>query len=130
MQFPKGVREALCAAQSALYDRANSAGTGVDVSRILEWTAELQYMIDQIDQVRPLGSNGKHGDWHTGRCGCGNNVQSWVIRFNPVVGHYADLCDYINQKSGWHCTHPKMMGSRLCTYHGSVSSVRFDPKYR
>lgn len=37
-------------------------------------------------------------------------------------------CEY--QDSGWgRCTNPQAHGLRLCTYHGTVSSVRFDPKY-
>jgi hypothetical protein len=38
-----------------------------------------------------------------------------------------DTCDYVGLTK---CQDPKMPDSRLCTYHGTISSVRFDPKYK
>lgn len=63
----KMTREALCAAQSALAERARS---GVDEDRVTHWSARLQDLIDQIDVARPLGPDGKHGEQHTDVCGC------------------------------------------------------------
>lgn len=64
---PKMTREALCAAQSALYRRAED---GVDVGRVPHWVARLGEMVNQIDEHRPLGPDGKHGNLHTATCGC------------------------------------------------------------
>lgn len=58
----KGLREALCAAQSHL----------------LTWMPhgyqpqifKLQELINECDRHRPLGPDGKHGDRHTATCGC------------------------------------------------------------
>lgn len=63
----KATREALCAAQSSLGERARA---GIDVGWVPHWVDRLQALIDQIDVHRPLGSNGKHGDLHTSTCGC------------------------------------------------------------
>ncbi len=63
----KATREALCAAQSALFDRARA---GTDVESVPHWVDRLQAIVDQIDVHRPLGSNGNHGDLHTTTCGC------------------------------------------------------------
>lgn len=38
-----------------------------------------------------------------------------------------DICDY---ESVTRCKNPKMPDSRLCTYHGTISAVRFDPRYK
>lgn len=63
----KMTREALCAAQSALSERARA---GVDRDRVPHWSATIQLLIDQIDTARPLGPDGKHGERHTDVCGC------------------------------------------------------------
>lgn len=63
----KATREALCAAQSSLGERARA---GIDVDRVPHWIERVQALIDQIDVHRPLRSNGKHGDLHTATCGC------------------------------------------------------------
>lgn len=63
----KMTREALCAAQSALAERARS---GLDVDRVPSWSRLIGAIIDQIDISRPLGPDGKHGDRHTPTCGC------------------------------------------------------------
>jgi hypothetical protein len=61
---PKLVRETLCAAQASIL---HSTMTREQKQR---HQAMLQRMINQCDVMRPLGSNGKHGDLHTDRCGC------------------------------------------------------------
>jgi hypothetical protein len=63
----KSTREALCAAQSALGQRARG---GIDVGRVPLWVDRIQALIDQIDVHRPLGNDGKHGNLHTATCGC------------------------------------------------------------
>jgi hypothetical protein len=63
----KMTREALCAAQSALAERARQ---GLDTGRVPAWSSRLQSLIDQIDIARPLGPDGKHGERHTPFCGC------------------------------------------------------------
>lgn len=65
----KATREALCAAQSALNDRARA---GIDVARVPHWVDRIQALCDQIDVHRPLGRDGKHRDLHTSTCGCEN----------------------------------------------------------
>lgn len=65
----KALREALCVAQSAIsqaYGGRSGEYTKGKVSRIGE-------IIDQIDTLRPLGPNGKHGNRHTEFCGCEDN---------------------------------------------------------
>jgi hypothetical protein len=49
---PKAVREALCAAQSALTERAER---GVDVDRVPVWIGHLQRLIDAIDTAVEWG---------------------------------------------------------------------------
>lgn len=63
----KSTREALCAAQSALNERARQ---GIDVDRVPHWVASLQHLCDVIDEHRPLGPDGRHGERHTPTCGC------------------------------------------------------------
>lgn len=53
---PKMLRETLCRAQSRVL-------FAVDAAR-------LQALIDALDAMRPLGSDGQHGDRHTPLCGC------------------------------------------------------------
>jgi hypothetical protein len=62
----KMTREALCAAQSALYRVAN----GMDVDRLPHWVERINSLIRGIDERRPLGPDGKHDDRHTPHCGC------------------------------------------------------------
>lgn len=58
----KMARESLCRMQHAL--------TKVPYREAERDMARLQGMIDQIDVLRPLGPDGKHGDRHTPWCGC------------------------------------------------------------
>jgi hypothetical protein len=60
----KMLRETLCVAQ-------NAVSRGVDPrDRRDEHSRRLQALIDQVDVLRPLGHDGKHGDLHTPWCGC------------------------------------------------------------
>lgn len=53
---PKGLREHLCVQQAMAPDL---------------WTkAVIGTMISKLDEHRPLGPNGKHGNRHTETCGC------------------------------------------------------------
>lgn len=52
---PKEIREALCRAQAGVYQGNRDA---------------LGKLIAACDELRPLGSDGKHGDLHTPYCGC------------------------------------------------------------
>ncbi len=63
----KTTREALCAAQTNLGQRA---AAGLDLDHVPHWVARIQALIDQIDVHRPLGPDGKHGTLHTPTCGC------------------------------------------------------------
>ena len=58
----KMLRETLCISQSAMNMMA--------LGRSPADNKRLQALIDQIDVLRPLGSDGKHDDRHTGFCGC------------------------------------------------------------
>lgn len=63
----KGTREALCAAQAVIGERARG---GSDCDRAPQWIKALQVLVDQIDVHRPVGTDGKHGALHTSACGC------------------------------------------------------------
>lgn len=63
----KSLREDLCMAQSAL--RIYGGYTNPQDAAI----KRLGKVLDQIDILRPLGSNGKHGNLHTEHCGCEDN---------------------------------------------------------
>ncbi|ASD52293.1 hypothetical protein QCN32_gp73 [Arthrobacter phage Niktson] len=58
----KGLREDLCVVQSAL----NMYPSGDQKSRV----RRIGDIINQLDEMRPLGSNGKHDNRHTDKCGC------------------------------------------------------------
>jgi hypothetical protein len=62
----KSLREALCVAQSAIGQAYGQRQTAYSQSKI----DEIQKVLDQIDILRPLGPDGKHGDRHTEHCGC------------------------------------------------------------
>ena len=81
---PKMVREHLCLAQSALSERVRS---GLDVERARRAIDQIQTLIARVDEHRPVGSNGKHGDRHTGTCGCedGDNRDPWSITLYPAA---------------------------------------------
>lgn len=52
LENSKSAREALCAAQSALHERADA---GVDVDRVPVWVGWLQTIIDSLDEARKEG---------------------------------------------------------------------------
>ncbi|UTN92074.1 HNH endonuclease [Arthrobacter phage Darby] len=58
----KSLREDLCVVQSAL----SMYPSGDQKSRI----ERIGRIINQLDVMRPLGSDGKHGKRHTENCGC------------------------------------------------------------
>lgn len=58
----KSARETLCVAQHTI-NQAWEPNRKVHSDL-------LQEMINQIDILRPLGSDGKHGNLHTPYCGC------------------------------------------------------------
>ena len=62
----KTLREALCVAQSGIaqaYGQRQSAYA-------MTYVKVIQKTINQIDVLRPLGPDGKHGNRHTDFCGC------------------------------------------------------------
>lgn len=74
---PKMVREALCAAQSAIGAHGQlGAGYGAAAPG---WIAQLGVLIAAVDEHRPLRSDGKHGDLHTDTCGCEDHRAPWSI---------------------------------------------------
>jgi hypothetical protein len=62
----KSLRETLCEAQS-LYIQAYGQRKADSARHKVN---QLGKLIDQIDLLRPLGSDGKHGNLHTQFCGC------------------------------------------------------------
>jgi hypothetical protein len=61
---PKMIRETLQMALGALASGNTSSGAfDTEIARIVR-------MIKYIDMIRPVGSNGKHGNQHTPLCGC------------------------------------------------------------
>ena len=61
---PKSLREALCVAQSLVGNSIETPGRKSGFLNV------LQQLIDECDRLRPLGPNGKHGDFHTLYCEC------------------------------------------------------------
>lgn len=80
---PKAVREALCAAQVALVKRM---AQGFDADTVPTHVDQLAILINRIDEFRPLGPDGKHGDRHTSFCGCDGRLLPWAIVLFPE-GH-------------------------------------------
>ena len=62
----KALREALCVAQGAI--SREYVGEQRDYGQ--RYAQRLAVLIERIDEARPLGSDGKHGDLHTDLCGC------------------------------------------------------------
>src|SRR4051812_49217617 len=61
---PKSLREMLCVAQSRI------GNSNEDPGRKAGFINMLSNIIVLIDNQRPLGPDGKHGDRHTPYCGC------------------------------------------------------------
>lgn len=57
---PKALHEAFCYAQTYLPTTEQG----------MYYRCVLQELIDLMEQHRPLGPNGKHGNLHTESCGC------------------------------------------------------------
>lgn len=77
----KMAREALCAAQSGL------DGSGMGKALSLEQSLRIEKMISQIDVLRPLSPDGKHGTLHTSYCGC-DSVEHIASKVQKVTGKY------------------------------------------
>ena len=65
----KALRESLCVAQSAIGQAYGQRQSEYTTSKI----KTIQKVLDQIDILRPLGPDGKHGNRHTEYCGCEDN---------------------------------------------------------
>lgn len=63
------LREALCVAQSAIGQAYGQRQSAYALGKI----GSIQEVLDEIDILRPLGPDGKHGDRHTDFCGCDPN---------------------------------------------------------
>ena len=72
----KMLRETLCVAQHTI----NQAW----IPNMHLHSDRLGELIDQIDILRPLGPDGKHGERHTAECGCEGVVP--LLRDEEVVG--------------------------------------------
>jgi hypothetical protein len=66
----KALREALCVAQSSM---SQAYVSNKNETHILTKINRVQELINQIDILRPRGSNGKHGNLHTEFCECDPN---------------------------------------------------------
>lgn len=66
----KMLREALCVAQSAIGQAYSMNQQKPYVTNKID---AIQKVIDEIDILRPLGPDGKHGNLHTEFCGCEYN---------------------------------------------------------
>lgn len=60
----KMLRETLCVAETRIVN------SPLDADRRPSHVARIGRLIRNIDEQRPLGSDGKHGDRHTPTCGC------------------------------------------------------------
>jgi hypothetical protein len=90
----KMMRETLCLAQSALL-----RGNETDDYRTSESTAKrIQHLINEIDRHRPLGSNGKHGNWHTQTCGC-KDVDHFPPPEDPINVYHVQPRPYVSRKA-------------------------------
>lgn len=79
----KMAREHLCRIQLGLNGDIYGMATESDYS----W---IQKTIDEIDKLRPLGSNGKHGKLHTPWCGCEDAGKFCKMCDLPVVFAFDD----------------------------------------
>lgn len=61
---PKMLQETLCVAQGRI------GNSPLDEGRKMEHIYRLQKLIDECQRMRPVGSDGKHGNRHTDECGC------------------------------------------------------------
>lgn len=87
----KTLRETLCVAQQVIGQ--------VQTPRWTLHTVVLQNLIDDIDEQRPLGADGKHGDRHTPTCGCIDVPQASAGK----VDHAAEAMKWFEEaeKSHW-----------------------------
>lgn len=118
---PKMAREMLCRAQNALIHYKG----GFSESEI----ARLGKMIDQIDVLRPLGPDGKHGNRHTDNCGCDGEIDWRNIPGFPgyqvdSTGRLRDNNGYLQQLNTW----PGVMPEPYYKLEVSRQGSRFTPK--
>lgn len=72
----KSLREDLCVVQSAL----NHYPSGDQTSRV----RRIGELINQLDEMRPLGPDGKHGNRHTDKCGCEDQDTVQLVDVNSL----------------------------------------------
>lgn len=83
----KSMREALCAAASALGNHPGLAESSLRDGFI----DDIGELIRDIDRQRPIGPDGKHGDRHTATCGCEDGNPFY---HKPMCSsHHFDPCD-------------------------------------
>ena len=87
----KMAREALCSAQNALLHPRVSTSLSIGQSNI------LTKMIDEIDALRPIGSNGKHGDLHTPWCGCEDSPFKFCEGCERVIIYKQDIKSWVHE---------------------------------
>lgn len=76
---PKAARELLCELQQLSYG---------EWSQVTKYGHDLiKSLISQIDQHRPLGPDGKHGNRHTATCGC-DPTYPFPLPRDASVGDY------------------------------------------
>lgn len=88
---PKSMKEALSMAQTAI---------GVTFNEPMHSIRTLQIMIDEIDRMRPVGLDGKHGDRHTPNCGCEIDPEANSFAFVaevPPLGTFGIPQDWENR---------------------------------
>lgn len=84
----KSLRESLCAAQAALNTNWTAGRS--------QHAARIQALIDQLDILRPLGPDGKHGDRHTQFCGCEAGFRVKTVAVD--VGYGMSMCPVCEQE--------------------------------
>jgi hypothetical protein len=72
----KGLREDLCVAQSGI-GQGRTYGRFNNQAEVDGRIKRIQAILDQIDVMRPLGSDGRHGDRHTEFCGCAEQLDAY-----------------------------------------------------
>lgn len=64
----KMLRETLCVAQAAIW--ATFPDDEAQQAQAIAHRERIGRIVAEIDRLRPLGPDGKHGDLHTASCGC------------------------------------------------------------
>lgn len=79
----KMIRETLCFSQAAVIWDKTQRTTDAGRRQCESHLDRLQRLIDVCDQLRPLGTAGKHGKLHTRWCGCENDANAKCENHNP-----------------------------------------------